>query len=401
MSVREGLVTIELPRSERSHVPGGAPAFYNPHMHPNRDLSVLMVKYLAHLRQAPFQLIETHAATGITSLRWHKEAPEAVARTFSSDISAESVAVFRHNYALNGVPAGRYEVEETDGRKLLEKLRKEPVHFIEVDPFGTAIPYVEEALVTLDNHGILSLTNTNLSPLAGSYVNACRRRYTAVPLKNEFKHEIGLRIFIKKVIERGAEHDIAMVPILAVAHQHFYKVFFRKARGARRANALLNRIGFLLYCPNCLNRETVVHVNHAVQRCSVCHHGFHYAGPLWLGPLVSEAVLKGVQALAGELDTLSPVTHRLLRLLEGDCRVPSVGYYHVPRLVQKWQLREQPPIRKILRWAEGVRTHFAGDAFRTSLTHREVIERLSERLPVRINVLEPAPWEEWEADGTS
>lgn len=393
MRIREGLVSLELPPQGRVNIPGGAPAFYNPHMHPNRDLSVLMMKYLAALRGAPFQAVETHAATGITSLRWHKEAPEAVTRTFSSDISTESIAVFQRNYALNAIDEKAYVIEETDGRKLLEKLRKEPIHFIEVDPFGIAIPYVEEALVTLDNQGILSLTNTNLSPLAGSYVNACRRRYTAVPLKNEFKHEIGLRIFIKKVIERGAEHDVAMVPVLAVAHQHFYKVFFRKVRGARRANELIGQIGFLLYCPNCLNRRTILHVNQSAARCEVCRHGFHYAGPLWLGPLVEDGVLEALQRIAAGMETLSPVTRRLLRMLEGDRDVPSVGYYQVPRLMKKWGLKEQPPIRKILRWTEGVRTHFAGDGFRTPLSHAELIERLSARLPVRINVLEPAPWE--------
>ncbi len=393
MMIREGGVQIAIPGKEGAHVPGRAPVFYNPRMHPNRDLSVLMVKYLAEIRGEPFQLAETHAASGITSLRWHVEAPEAVRRTFSSDISPESAAVFERNYALNKIPQERYSIQVMDGRRLLEEIRTEPIHFIEIDPFGIAVPYIEAAVVTLDNGGLLSVTNTNLSPLAGSYVNACRRKYTAVPLKNEFKHEIGIRILLKKIIERAAEHDIAMVPVLAVAHQHFYKVFLRKERGARRANELLNRIGFLLYCPNCLNRRTVVHVNRAEPKCEICGHGFHYAGPLWLGPLAEQPAIEAVVRIAEPMETLHPTTRRLLRLLQEEVQVESVGYYHMPRLVQKWRLPTQPPMRKVLRWVRGVRTHFAGDGFRTPLDHASLIEAFRVRLPLTINVLGPAPWE--------
>ncbi len=395
MIIREGRVQIEVPQKEGSHLPGHTPVFYNPRMHPNRDLSVLMAKYLALERGQAFQAVETHAASGITSLRWHKEAPEAIQCTYSSDISLESVRVFRRNYELNAMAPERYCVYEMDGRKLLERIRTEPVHFIEVDPFGIAIPYVEAAIITLDNGGILSVTNTNLSPLAGSYVNACRRKYTAVPLKNEFKHEIGLRILLKKIIERGAEHDIAMVPVLSVAHQHFYKVFLRKERGARRANDLLNRVGFLFYCPNCLNRKSVVHVNRAEQRCDMCGHGFHYAGPMWLGALVDTSVVEAVYRIAESLDALlHPTTRRILRLLREESRLSVVGYYHMPRLVQKWRLPTQPPLRRVLRWVKGTRTHFAGDGFRTALSHQELVQAFRSHLPVKINVLGPAPWEE-------
>jgi len=117
--------------------------------------------------------------------------------------------------------------------------------------------FVESVALSMKRGGILSLTATDTAPLSGTYPKTCIRRYGSRPLRNEFKHEVGIRILVKKVIELGAQHDIAMIPMFAYSHLHYFKLFFMKDRGAKLTNSLIDQFGYVLYCFNCLNREAV------------------------------------------------------------------------------------------------------------------------------------------------
>ena len=66
--------------------------------------------------------------------------------------------------------------------------------YIDVDPFGSPNPFLDAAIKRIARDGILAVTATDTAPLCGTYTNACRRKYWAVPLRNELMHEIGIRI---------------------------------------------------------------------------------------------------------------------------------------------------------------------------------------------------------------
>ena len=107
---------------------------------------------------------------------------------------------------------------------LLRKLSN--FHYVDIDPFGSPVPYLESGILPVARRGILAITATDTSVLSGTYPNTCIRRYTSTPLLSaEFYHEVGIRILIKKAIEEGAKLDYALRPIFSYSYRHYFRPF--------------------------------------------------------------------------------------------------------------------------------------------------------------------------------
>jgi len=197
----------------------------------------------------------------------------------------------------------------------------------------------------------------------------------ARPLRNEFKHEVGIRILIKKVIELSAQYDIAMIPLFAYSHLHYFKLFFTKERGVKRVDELIDQIGYLQYCFECMNREAVRDLYSIKERCPHCGGKFQVAGPLWLGKLWEEEFTQFLHEEAQRREEVAKETKKILSLIREESTLQTVGFYVLSKLAEKLKLPHQPPIRVAVKFYEGVRTHFVGDGFRTKLPFEEVLRR--------------------------
>ncbi|NPA32384.1 MAG: tRNA (guanine(10)-N(2))-dimethyltransferase, partial [Aquificae bacterium] len=214
--------------------------------------------------------------------------------------------------------------------------------------------------------------------LSGTYPKTCMRRYMSRPLRNEFKHEVGIRILIKKVIELSAQYDIAMIPIFAYSHLHYFKLFFVKERGVERVDKLVERFGYIQYCFNCMNRTAVKEIHELRETCPHCGGRFHTGGPLWLGELWDEEFTNYLYESAKEDQNVTKETKSILSLINEEAKLQTVGFYVLSKLAEKVKLPAQPPIRIAVKFFEGVRTHFVGDGFRTKLTFDEVMKKMEE-----------------------
>ncbi len=375
-TVREGKAEILVPEL-RDIVSSDMPVFYNPKMRVNRDLAVLALRYLCSKLGREVKVADPLSASGVRAIRFIKET-DCVGKVFANDISEEAVRIMEENFRINGIPEGRYEIHREDANFFLRKSWGFGFDYVDLDPFGTPVPFVESVALSMKRGGILSLTATDTAPLSGTYPKTCLRRYGSRPLRNEFKHEVGIRILIKKVIELSAQHDIAMVPIFAYSHLHYFKLFFVKDRGAKLTNSLMERIGYLLYCPNCTNRQPVLDLLKIRDRCSVCGERFSLGGPMWLGNLWDEEFTSFILEESTNAEGISKETGRILELIGEESKLQTVGFYVVSKLAKKFGIPQQPPIRKVVEFFEGVRTHFVGDGFRTGLPHEEVIRRARE-----------------------
>ncbi len=379
--IQEGKAKIHVPEI-REIVSSDMPVFYNPKMRVNRDLAVLGLEYLCRKLGRELMVADPLSASGIRAIRFLKET-SCVGKVFANDISEKAVEIMRGNFRLNEIPEERYEVHREDANFFMRKSWGFGFDYVDLDPFGTPVPFVESVALGMKRGGILSLTATDTAPLSGTYPKTCVRRYGAKPLRNEFKHEVGIRILIKKVIELAAQHDIAMIPIFAYSHLHYFKLFFVKERGAKLTNSLLDQVGYLLYCFNCMNREAVFDPLKIKERCPLCGTRFSLGGPMWLGKLWEEEFTDFLYREAHEREEISKETKRILSLIRQESGLQTVGFYMASKLAEKVGIPQQPPIKKVLEFYEGVRTHFEGDGFRTSLPHGEVLRR-SEELRVII-----------------
>jgi tRNA (guanine26-N2/guanine27-N2)-dimethyltransferase len=367
--IREGkvLLKVEVPKVVSSEMP----VFYNPTMVVNRDISLLIVWAM---EGEELVVCDPMGASGVRSLRFLLEVPK-VKKVIYNDIDQRAVESFREHLRINHVPEEKVEIYSEDASLLLRKLRN--CHYVDIDPYGSPIPFLDSAVFPVKRDGVLSVTATDTAVLSGTYPSTCQRRYSSKPLLEcEFYHEVGIRILIKKVIEEGAKHDYALKPIFSYSYKHHFKVFFRKDIGARRTDKLIEKIGYLLYCTHCLYREGVS-LEGVKGQCPHCGHKLLVAGPLWLGGLWEKETVERVCSLRGAIE-LSEETAKLLKKIRRESEVNSLGFYSPSYIARAFKLSQLPPKEFFLKFFEGKPTHFSPEGFRTSLEHGEFLRRLHE-----------------------
>jgi tRNA (guanine26-N2/guanine27-N2)-dimethyltransferase len=67
-------------------------------------------------------------------------------------------------------------------------------------------------------------------------------------------------------------------------------------------------------------------------------------------------------------------TEKLLKTIEEESKVQSVGFYTLSALGRAFKLPKLPTKKQLLRELNAVETHFAGEGFRTLKPHGEVVE---------------------------
>lgn len=369
--IREGkaLLDLELPPV----VSAKMEVFYNPHMRENRDISLLV---LLSMPQEKLTVCDPMGASGVRLIRFLLET-DRVEKAIYNDINPQAVAYFSRLVDAHGIDRQKVEIYQEDACLLLRRLRN--CHYVDIDPFGSPVPFLESGILPVARYGVLAVTATDTSALSGTYTETCLRRYASKPLLSaEFYHEVGIRILIKKVVEEGAKMDYALRPVFSYSYRHYFRVFFIKDIGPRRVDSLVRKIGYLLYCDRCLYREgtTLEGIRHS---CPYCGNRLLIAGPLWLGELWDKEFLQKMWDLRGAIE-LSENTAKLLKRIREESRVESLGFYTVPALCRAYRIGQPPPIERFLKVFQAVRTHFTPQGFRTPLPHEEVIKRSHELL---------------------
>jgi len=365
--IREGkaIVNVQVPEVVSSDMP----VFYNPAMVINRDMSLLIVNAM---EGENLVVCDPMGASGIRALRFLLEVP-TVSKVIYNDISQRAVENFKENLRLNQIDPSKVDIYSEDASLLLRRLRN--CDYVDIDPYGSPIPFLDSAVFPVKRGGILSVTATDTSVLSGTYPNTCIRRYASKPLLDcEFYHEVGIRILIKKIVEEGAKHDYAFRPIFSYSYKHHFKVFLMKDIGAKRTDQIVKNIGYLLYCDKCLYRESVS-IEGIRSSCPFCGNRLLIAGPLWVGELWDEDFLQRVWALRGSVE-LSQETIKVLKTIKEESKIKSVGFYTLSALAKAFKIPNLPPKNKILRLFEGKQTHFTPEGFRTSISHEELLRRI-------------------------
>ena len=337
VEVQEGLARLRVPaalRAERG--PGtkeAGPVFFNPAMATNRDLSCLLLA--AHAKEG-WTVLDGLAASGLRGLRYALEAGVPLQVEWN-DWNPVAVRLLEENARLNGL-------EPRVTRRNLSSLLHEKVwHAVDLDPFGSPAPFLDGATRAVRDGGLLGVTATDTTGLAGVYPNVCRRRYMAEPLHGELGHEVALRILAGIAVRQGARRDVAFRPVLAHATDHYYRVSLRCRRGAARADEALRGVGMLALCDRCGHRSFS-----AEKACPECGWQVRLAGPLWTGPLQDAESLDLMQARVGRGAAL----HRpresgaLLELLAGEARAPLL-FYDVHKVGERLGIGSPPTARVV------------------------------------------------------
>ena len=287
--VKEGKVKALVPKLKAfvkqpsDYAPSKAPVFYNPVMELNRDIAVLAFQAYQRMVNREITICEPLASSGIRGVRLAAEIHGAK-KVLISDINERAFKLAKHNVQLNNLQK-RITVKHEDANCLLSchGAPKKRFDIVDLDPFGSPVPYLDSAIRALRNNGLLAVTATDLAPLCGVHTKACVRKYGGKPLRTEYCHELAVRLLAGCVATLAAKHDIGIRLVFSHSTDHYIRVYAEIAYGAKKADESVKNLGYVLHCFSCLHRETAKDpFTERIENCPECGSKMDYAGPLWL-----------------------------------------------------------------------------------------------------------------------
>ncbi|PSQ42488.1 tRNA (guanine(10)-N(2))-dimethyltransferase [Halobacteriales archaeon SW_7_68_16] len=355
MRVREGGVEIEVP--EQDGESAGDEVFYNPTQELNRDLTVAVLRAFREREPRADTYLDAMTASGIRAIRAADDGWTVTA----TDTDPDAVALARENAERNGVDVG---IRERDARVALHGGAYDVV---DLDPFGTPIPFADAALANA--HDLVCVTATDTAPLCGAHFDSGVRRYGTVPRNTEFHAEMGLRVLVSALVRTAARYDVAATPLLAHATRHYVRVYLELEGGAGRADDRIDDLGHLHWCRDCCYRESATGLlADPPAACPNCEGDrLATAGPIHLGPTRDPAFLSRVRSrLSPDMGAGDDVAD-LLSTLAGEIDEPS--HYDQHRLCEVWGR----PATAMDEFLDGLRdagygaarTHYGGTTFET------------------------------------
>jgi len=371
--IKESSALIEVPREVVEHITERNEVFYNPAMAVNRDLTILLLRVYVKEKDRPIKVAEPLAASAIRSIRILKEVPN-VGKVYINDLSLDALKYAKRNLEINQIETSKVEIWNEDANVFL--LKTKYYDYIDIDPFGTPVDFLDAVAKSLAHRGVVGITATDTAPLSATYPKTCLRRYFAKPIENEFYHEVGIRILIKKIAEFFFQYDIPIEVLFSYSYLHHFRVFVKRYRGARKVDGIMeNKIGYLLYCHKCLYRDTLLFtkLREIDLTCPVCGHKLDWAGPLWVGELWNPEYVEGMMEEIPNVEVQNE-TIKLLKVIEKESKLQTVGFYTISSLGRAFKLPQLPTKKRILKALNGVKTHFTPEGFRTNLPHSEVIK---------------------------
>jgi len=360
MLVREGTVEITVPEQAEG---AGEEVFYNPVQELNRDLTVAALRAYREREPRAETYLDAMAASGVRGVRAAAEGWDVTC----SDVDADAVALCRENLARNGLEA---DVCKRDANPLLHETYFDVV---DLDPFGTPVPFADAAFQGTRN--LLCVTATDTAPLCGAHFRSGVRRYSAVPRNTEYHAEMGVRVLLSALVRTAARYDVAARPLLTHATKHYARTYLELDRGAGVADDALAELGHVYHCQRCLHRDAEQGlVADPPAACPNCGHDVLTAGPVWLAPTCEGAFVDAVaERVTDDLGTREDLAE-LLGTLRGELAVPT--HYDQHRLCKRWG-RPATPMDAFLGAVRDAgypasRTHYGGTTFKTTASVAEI-----------------------------
>jgi tRNA (guanine26-N2/guanine27-N2)-dimethyltransferase len=334
--------------------------FYNPSMEQNRDLSIVVNQWLINNCEKQLHLLDGLAASGIRGIRLANELVGNFDVTIN-DYNEEAFLLIKKNISHN-----KLKNATACNKNLNVLLSENKYDYIDIDPFGSPVYFIDSAIRSIYNNGIIACTATDTASLCGVYPNVCLRRYGARPFHSFIMHEIGLRILLGFICREAAKYDKGIEPILSYSTDHFFRVYVKIRRGKHFANKSMERCSLInpqkIMFPLCKNKEPV--------------------GPLWMHKLHNKSALEEIRTIlfTKELKTKNKIW-KMLSLFEEEADAPP--FFYTTDNVASYLKTSPPKIEIIFEKLKEkgfivTKSQFSPTSFKTNATFDEIKEVFKE-----------------------
>lgn len=367
MEVTEGTITVEVPEQPESGV--GDDVFFNPRQELNRDITAAVLDVWRDRTGAQTYLDAT-AASGIRGVRAAASGWDATC----CDHDERAVERCRENFARNDLSG---TAVHRDANAYMHESRFDVV---DLDPFGTPIPFADSAFRSARE--LVCVTATDTAPLCGAHFESGVRSYSAVPRNTDFHPEMGLRVLLSALARTAARYDVGVTPVLSHVTRHYVRTYLELDHRATDANAAIDELGYVDHCEDCLYR-TISHglIADPFDTCPNCASDrISTAGPLWLGPAHDADFVTAVRERVTEAFDTATRARRLLDTIATEIDTPT--HYDQHRLSKQWSVSAigMDEFLDRLEHAgfDASRAHYGGTTFKTDANVAQ-IERTTVR----------------------
>lgn len=264
----------------------------------------------------PFiRILEALSATGLRAIRYGHEIPN-VSRIVANDLLAEAVKSINRSAEYNGLQE-KVVGHQGDAIKYMGSISdSEKFHAIDLDPYGTAAPFIDSAVQLVKDNGLLLVTCTDAGVLAGNgYPEKCFALYGGNNFGNtdmglEANHEAGIRLILGTIASAAARYKKCIEPVLSLSIDYYFRVFVRITTSPIEVKKLASNTMLAYHCVGCghtvdqrLGRitdkkfQTPRIAQIPGENCTYCERPYHLAGPMWGGQLHDQEFIDSVLAI--------------------------------------------------------------------------------------------------------
>ena len=297
-TVLEGTTTLVVPEQE---APTKFPTFFNPRGRFVRDVSIACYKAFA-LAEKRNDLVfaDSLAGSGARGIRVAKEAKD-FSSVIINDISSTSLDLARKSAELNHV-ADKCKFSRSEVSAFLSVRQEnngDRFDVVDVDPFGTPSPFIDCALRSLKDGGLLSVSATDSGVLCGVYPKVALRKYLGLPLRTDYSHEVGMRLLFGLLSLTAMRFELSIEPLFCHHDMHYFRAYSKIHVGNSHSIENEKNIGYILHCFKCGFRSIVSQQEmfstkkssdelQIPKSCPSCASNLRVGGPLWIGNIQSK-----------------------------------------------------------------------------------------------------------------
>ena len=292
-----------------------------------------------------FRILDALSATGLRALRYASEIPFAttVVANDRDKNAAKSIAVnVEHNKLTSAITTTTGDALGHMYSMAFPSPHSHGPHHvsakydvIDLDPYGTAAPFIDAALQALDDGGLLCVTCTDSGVFAScGYSEKTFSLYGGMPIKGYHSHEGGLRLILHSIAASAARYGIVIEPLLSLSVDFYARLFVRVRKSAADVKFLAGKTMLVYSCDHGCGAWTTQfigrHMRHknsdtnwkysiaqgpsVGQLCEHCGSKMHLAGPMWGGPLHNPAF---IEKMLDDLENVEEEIYQTKPRIEG------------------------------------------------------------------------------------
>ena len=399
--------------------------FYNPAMAGSRTRSVILMKKIidsGFLGDSEIYAIDGLAASGLRARRWLNELPESYAkrmRVTICDLNKNSLDWAMKNHLQFPPNHGEGILTPRQG-DLRTAVLDQGWHWVDIDPFGSPMPFLDTAIQSLARKAILEISATDTAALTGSSKTALLRRYGARVKTDGLAHDSGMRVLLACVARKAASHDRSIQPILSIWDSHHLRVSMKVTKSIKISNELEENLGWRVAGPS--KEEVLASIDAGLMSKfpvkSLPMHCFlpisypinredkRISGPLWIGAIGEKDIMSSftneevVSLCTSSFEEKNLVSWsekdfqlqkrnilRSVRYIAEEAEVADCRHLILTDDLASWQNQGSPPSPNImikLLEEEGyraARSHYSKPSFRTNAPWDIIVQCLDKTQP--------------------